>query len=166
MGGCFWPRLAFFSGRRWSGASIWLAGRHRSRRVGAAGENGKARADDFSELCPPIPPGLNGDVSDFIHLFSFNGVTIYGNMRGMKANHLPEDGPMPVTSRIGKVLRKRREALGLSQEDVARAGGLSTIGLHLIETGQRFPNMNTVERVATALQTLLAVVIVEASFEA
>lgn len=87
-------------------------------------------------------------------------------MRGMKANHLPEDGPMPVTSRIGKVLRKRREALGLSQEDVARAGGLSTIGLHLIETGQRFPNMNTVERVATALQTLLAVVIVEASFEA
>ena len=81
----------------------------------------------------------------------------------MNASSMPNDGPMPVTSRIGKVLRKIREEQHRTQEEVAREADISPMGLHFIETQVRFPQMNTVERISFALHTPLAVVIVVAS---
>lgn len=72
---------------------------------------------------------------------------------------------MPVTGKIGDVIRRRREALHLSQEALARAAGLTPLAVHWIETHQRYPMMDTVERIALALNTVLAVLITEASIE-
>jgi len=84
----------------------------------------------------------------------------------MKTNLFPKDKPMPVTSRIGEVIRKRREALGMSQEELALAAGLTPLCVHLIETHQRFPKMDTAERLSTALGIPLAALVMEASVAA
>jgi transcriptional regulator with XRE-family HTH domain len=71
---------------------------------------------------------------------------------------------MPVTSRAGKTIRKRREALNLSQEAVARAADISTMGLHYIETGKRYPKLDTMERLSLAVQSHILVILTEAAF--
>jgi len=83
----------------------------------------------------------------------------------MTRQAIPQKGPMPVTGKIGDVIRKRREALHMSQETLAHAAGLSALSVHLLETHQRYPLMDTVERIALALDTVLAVLITEASLE-
>ena len=104
-------------------------------------------------------------ISKFIQLFGSQTLAGYGMILSMGSNHLHDDGPMPVTSRIGKTLRKRREELKLSQEEAARAAGISPMGLHFIETQQRYPTLDTVERLSKALNKPLAVVVVEASMD-
>ncbi len=81
----------------------------------------------------------------------------------MSIPSLPNDGPMPVTGRIGGILRKYREEQNRSQEEVARAADMSPMGLHYIETRLRSTTLNTVERISWALHKPLAVVVLEAS---
>ena len=83
----------------------------------------------------------------------------------MSIPSMPNDGPMPVTGRIGKILRKRREALGLSQEVVAKAADISLMGLHYIETSKRHPTLDTVERLSLAVQSHVAVIVTEAAID-
>lgn len=83
----------------------------------------------------------------------------------MKNLPLPQNGPGPVSSRIGAILRRHREQQHLSQDAVAGGSGLSTMGIHLIETGRRSPKIDTVERICTALKTPIAVVMMEATLE-
>jgi len=51
--------------------------------------------------------------------------TIYATLAGMEEN----------IARLGRLVRERREELGLSQEDIARLGGPSTTTLSKIENG-------------------------------
>ena len=70
---------------------------------------------------------------------------------------------MPVTRRIGVVIRARRLALGLTQEQLALMVGLSPMGLHFIEKGLRSPRMDTLERLSYGLNCNVAVLITEAA---
>lgn len=54
---------------------------------------------------------------------------------------------------FGVALRTRRETLGLSQRDLGAAIETPHRSVHLWETGQRFPNLSTVWKIAEALAT-------------
>lgn len=79
-------------------------------------------------------------------------------------NH-PHDDELPITHRIGKTLRRHRLRQGRTLEDVAKAAGISPMGLHFIETQLRHPLFSTAERISQALGMNLAVVVVEAATE-
>ena len=52
---------------------------------------------------------------------------------------------------VGTVVRRRREALGLSQEDFAERTGHHRTYIGFLERGERSPNVQTLQRVAEAL---------------
>jgi transcriptional regulator with XRE-family HTH domain len=58
--------------------------------------------------------------------------------------------------RFAEVLRRRREALGVSQEALAAAAGLHRNYVGLLERGKRIPSILVVERLAAALETSMA----------
>ena len=55
------------------------------------------------------------------------------------------------TQHFGKIVRDRRERLGLSISETAERCGLSTRGLELIELGDSDPKLSSVLRIAAAL---------------
>ena len=55
-------------------------------------------------------------------------------------------------TRFGERLRKLREKSGLSQEDLADAADLHRTHISLIERGQRSVRLETIEKLAIALQ--------------
>lgn len=57
---------------------------------------------------------------------------------------------------IGSRLRGAREALGLSQEEVAARAGLNTSYLSQIERGRKAPSLDVLVRLATAVNYTLA----------
>ena len=61
----------------------------------------------------------------------------------LRYNHLMEVGP---------VVRRLREARGLSQTTLARESKVSRITLNRIESGIQDPTLNTLQRIAGALQ--------------
>ncbi|MSR53747.1 MAG: XRE family transcriptional regulator [Gemmataceae bacterium] len=58
--------------------------------------------------------------------------------------------------RFGEVLRKRREAAGLSQESLAANAGLHRNYVGLLERGKRVPSILVVEKLSTALGTTMS----------
>lgn len=60
---------------------------------------------------------------------------------------------------FGKQARKRRKDLGLSQEDVAAKTGLSIPLLSEVERGRANPTLQTMEKIAAALGTSVAVML-------
>jgi transcriptional regulator with XRE-family HTH domain len=56
-----------------------------------------------------------------------------------------------IGERFGAVLRKRREAVGLSQEALAAAAGLHRNYVGLLERGRQVPSILVVEKLAAAL---------------
>lgn len=60
---------------------------------------------------------------------------------------------------LGATIRQQREAAGLSLREVAIAtnGDLTPGGLSLIENGQRYPTLRTIEALACALRVRFVV---------
>ncbi|MBL9132347.1 MAG: helix-turn-helix domain-containing protein [Verrucomicrobiaceae bacterium] len=72
---------------------------------------------------------------------------------------------MPVTGRLGAVLRRWREQMGKSLEEVAEAAGLTPVGLHNLETGKASSKSDSYERVAEALGLCYPLIVLEAFVE-
>jgi transcriptional regulator with XRE-family HTH domain len=62
----------------------------------------------------------------------------------------------PIQVRFGEVLRRRREAAGLSQESLAAQAGLHRNYVGLLERGKRVPSILVVEKLAAALGTTMS----------
>ncbi|MBX3399279.1 MAG: helix-turn-helix transcriptional regulator [Gemmataceae bacterium] len=62
----------------------------------------------------------------------------------------------PIQQRFGEVLRRRREAAGLSQEALAADAELHRNYVGLLERGKRVPSILVVEKLATALHTTMS----------
>jgi ribosome-binding protein aMBF1 (putative translation factor) len=56
-----------------------------------------------------------------------------------------------IACELGRVVRRKREALGLSQEKFAELSDHHRTYIGLFERGERSPNVETLHRVATAL---------------
>jgi Predicted transcriptional regulator len=52
---------------------------------------------------------------------------------------------------IGKALKMRREFINLRQEDLAEMSGITIRTIHLVETGNGNPSVETLERLANIL---------------
>jgi y4mF family transcriptional regulator len=59
--------------------------------------------------------------------------------------------------RIGRCAREAREALGLRQDELALAAGVSTRLVHTIETGKPTSRLDSLERILAALGLTLEV---------
>lgn len=53
---------------------------------------------------------------------------------------------------FGREVRRRRQALGITLEDLARASGLTPNYLGSIELGKRDPSLSTIGSIATGLR--------------
>jgi transcriptional regulator with XRE-family HTH domain len=62
---------------------------------------------------------------------------------------------------FGAVLRRRRNAAGLSQEALAAKAGLHRTYVSMIERGQRTVSIETLHKLATALDTTMVDLIEE-----
>ncbi|MFF3687585.1 helix-turn-helix domain-containing protein [Streptomyces sp. NPDC002187] len=58
---------------------------------------------------------------------------------------------------LGREVRERREALGMTQDRLARAAGLKQPDVARLEAGSTMPTLPLLERIAAALGTRLSV---------
>jgi transcriptional regulator with XRE-family HTH domain len=58
--------------------------------------------------------------------------------------------------RFGEVVRKFRQAIGISQEELADRAGLHRTYISLLERGLRTPSLTVIAQLATALETTSA----------
>ena len=63
---------------------------------------------------------------------------------------------------VGVVLRSRREALGVSQEELAERAGIDRTYVSILERGLKSPTLETLEKISSALGTLPEQVIQDA----
>ena len=63
---------------------------------------------------------------------------------------------MKVTQRVGANLRRAREEIGLSQEDLAERAGLHRTYVSGVERGVRNPTVTVLEKIAKALKVKTA----------
>jgi transcriptional regulator with XRE-family HTH domain len=63
--------------------------------------------------------------------------------------------------KFGRVIRRRREAAGLSQEKLAALAGLHRTYVSLLERGKRMPSIEVVRVIAAALETTMTSIIGE-----
>lgn len=68
-----------------------------------------------------------------------------------------------ICENTARLLRERRESLGLSMNEVARRTGLAQQTVSFIERGMRMPTLDTLLRIAAALDLDLWEVLREAS---
>ena len=61
-----------------------------------------------------------------------------------------------IQERFGAVLRRRREAAGVSQEALAATAGLHRNYVGLLERGKQLPSILIVEKLAIALGTTMS----------
>lgn len=68
---------------------------------------------------------------------------------------------MNLQERFGRVIRRRREATGISQEKLAELAGLHRTYISLLERGKRMPSIEVVRVVAASLKTTMTSLIRE-----
>ena len=68
-----------------------------------------------------------------------------------------------IARRVGPILRRHREAQHMTQEQEAKAAGLSPMCIHFIETNQRNPKIDTLERMCRPLNISLLMLLSEAA---
>jgi transcriptional regulator with XRE-family HTH domain len=71
----------------------------------------------------------------------------------------------PLQRQFGKVLRRRREAAGLSQEALAASAQLHRNYVGLLERGQRMPSILVAQQLAGALGLTLSRLLAEVERE-
>jgi transcriptional regulator with XRE-family HTH domain len=59
-------------------------------------------------------------------------------------------------AQLGAVLKKRRHDLGLSQEELANRAGLHRTYITDVERGSRNPSLDTIQKLARALEVPLS----------
>ena len=59
--------------------------------------------------------------------------------------------PTPTVARVATLLKERRITHGLSQTELAKKAGVSRAWIAKLETGHRHPDLDTIIRVAGAL---------------
>jgi transcriptional regulator with XRE-family HTH domain len=62
---------------------------------------------------------------------------------------------------FGRLIRRRREAAGLTQETLAHEAGLHRTYISLLERGQRAPTIEVLRRLAKAFKTTMTAIIAE-----
>jgi transcriptional regulator with XRE-family HTH domain len=67
----------------------------------------------------------------------------------------------PLQQQFGTLVRRRREAAGVSQEALAAKAGLHRTYISLLERGQRMPSIEVVRKLAAALDTTMASLMAE-----
>lgn len=63
---------------------------------------------------------------------------------------------------IGRILRRKREALGISQEELAARSEVDRSYISILERGLKSPTIETLEKICAALGTLPERIIEEA----
>ena len=76
----------------------------------------------------------------------------------------PNTGQKAISRKVGDVVRSRRLALGLSQEQFAEHSGHHRTYIGFLERGERCPNIGTLERIAGALGMKISDLLKEAPF--
>ena len=71
----------------------------------------------------------------------------------------------PLAVKFGKVLRRLREAAGMSQEGLAEASRLHRNSVGLMERGQRMPTILVVQQLAESLGTTMSGLLAEVEAE-
>ena len=65
-------------------------------------------------------------------------------------------------SAVGRILRVKRESLGISQEALAERAGVDRSYVSILERGLKSPTLETLEKICVALGTLPERVLEEA----
>ena len=66
-------------------------------------------------------------------------------------------------AKMGSIIRKRRKALKITQEQLAEMINKSTVYISLIESGARHPSLETLYGIASSLKTSIDSIIIEKS---
>ncbi|MDB5307121.1 MAG: anaerobic benzoate catabolism transcriptional regulator [Gemmataceae bacterium] len=69
--------------------------------------------------------------------------------------------PQPLPALFGQLIRRRREASGLSQEDLGALTNLSRNYVGMVERGETNPTLLVLQALAVALDTTMSALIVE-----
>lgn len=71
----------------------------------------------------------------------------------------------PLAQQFGTVLRRRREAIGVSQEALAADAGLHRTYMSMLERGVRMPSILVVKKIADAMGTTMGELLTEVDRE-
>ena len=69
------------------------------------------------------------------------------------------------TIRFGLAIRQRRQEMSISQEDLAERAGLHRTYISDIERGSRNPSLESIERLAKALEIKISTLFADYRFE-
>jgi transcriptional regulator with XRE-family HTH domain len=72
---------------------------------------------------------------------------------------------VPIAPRVGRVIRKYRESIGLSQEELAERSGLHRTYISLVERGRRNITVDALTQIAEALEVYPSKLMSEAEKE-
>ena len=69
--------------------------------------------------------------------------------------------PAPLVRKFGRIVRRRRQHAGVSQEALAEGAGLHRTYISLLERGLRNPSLTVVSKLARALGTSMTSLVAE-----
>lgn len=92
-----------------------------------------------------------------LQMFTSQGWREHGSLGVMDAHPLPDDEGERDLQLLAREIRRRREQLGWSQADLAKAAGLSPMCIYFVESAKRRPRYDTLKRISRALGCHVAV---------
>ena len=73
--------------------------------------------------------------------------------------------PPRLGTEIGTQIRRRREAKGYTQDELAERAGMRQANIHRLESGENVPLLTTIDRIARALDARIDVFLVDSEEE-